>query len=180
MFGPLFEGRLPAWPLDHRSPVVAGALVISTIGPGVRALVSLLRALLLGCGDRRRVAEPLTFASSPALCGLSVASLWPLCGLFVASLWPLCGIASRPGNAILREIVVQHPAAKSMLEIARTQDEETGDGASMARPPPTLNPARPRPRLPCHQPRRTSRPCCAALAAQVADGTAPRHRPRQH
>ena len=100
--------------------------------------------------------------------------------LFVASLWPLCGIASRPGNAILREIVVQHPAAKSMLEIARTQDEETGDGASMARPPPTLNPARPRPRPPCHQPRRTSRPCCAALAAQVADGTAPRHRPRQH
>lgn len=32
------------------------------------------------------------------------------------------------GNAILREISVQHPAAKSMIEVARTQDEETGDG----------------------------------------------------
>ena len=28
------------------------------------------------------------------------------------------------GNAILREIIVQHPAAKSLIEIARTQDEE--------------------------------------------------------
>lgn len=34
------------------------------------------------------------------------------------------------GNAILREIVVQHPAAKSMIEIARTQDEEVGDGTT--------------------------------------------------
>lgn len=32
------------------------------------------------------------------------------------------------GNAILRELNVQHPAAKSMIEVARTQDEETGDG----------------------------------------------------
>ena len=30
------------------------------------------------------------------------------------------------GNAILREITVQHPAAKHMIEIARTQDEEVG------------------------------------------------------
>lgn len=34
------------------------------------------------------------------------------------------------GNAILREITVQHPAAKHMIEIARTQDEEVGDGTS--------------------------------------------------
>ena len=31
------------------------------------------------------------------------------------------------GNAILREITVQHPAAKHMIEIARTQDEEVLD-----------------------------------------------------
>ena len=31
------------------------------------------------------------------------------------------------GNAILREITVQHPAAKTMIEIARTQDEEVSD-----------------------------------------------------
>lgn len=34
------------------------------------------------------------------------------------------------GNAILREIDVQHPAAKSMIELARAQDEEVGDGTT--------------------------------------------------
>ena len=34
------------------------------------------------------------------------------------------------GNAILREITVQHPAAKSLIEVARTQDEEVGDGTT--------------------------------------------------
>ena len=34
------------------------------------------------------------------------------------------------GNAILRGITVQHPAAKTMIEIARTQDEEVGDGTT--------------------------------------------------
>lgn len=44
---------------------------------------------------------------------------------------PMGGIVmTSDGNAILREIVVQHPAAKTMLEIARTQDEETGDGTT--------------------------------------------------
>ncbi|KAK7459715.1 hypothetical protein BaRGS_00038951 [Batillaria attramentaria] len=42
---------------------------------------------------------------------------------------PMGGIVmTNDGNAILREINVQHPAAKSMIEVARTQDEETGDG----------------------------------------------------
>jgi chaperonin GroEL (HSP60 family) len=34
------------------------------------------------------------------------------------------------GNAILREIEVAHPAAKSMIELSRTQDEECGDGTT--------------------------------------------------
>lgn len=33
-------------------------------------------------------------------------------------------VLTNDGNAILREITVQHPAAKSLIEIARTQDEE--------------------------------------------------------
>lgn len=38
---------------------------------------------------------------------------------------PMGGIVmTNDGNAILREITVQHPAAKIMIEIARTQDEE--------------------------------------------------------
>ena len=44
---------------------------------------------------------------------------------------PMGGIVmTNDGNAILREIQVQHPAAKSMLEISRTQDEEVGDGTT--------------------------------------------------
>ncbi|KAF8561240.1 hypothetical protein P879_09203 [Paragonimus westermani] len=40
---------------------------------------------------------------------------------------PMGGIVmTNDGNAILRE----HPAAKSMIEIARTQDEEVGDGTT--------------------------------------------------
>lgn len=43
----------------------------------------------------------------------------------------LAGIVlTNDGNAILREIDVTHPAAKSMIELSRTQDEETGDGTT--------------------------------------------------
>jgi T-complex protein 1 subunit gamma len=34
------------------------------------------------------------------------------------------------GNAILREVDVSHPAAKHMIELSRTQDEEVGDGTT--------------------------------------------------
>ncbi|TMS35826.1 hypothetical protein L596_003138 [Steinernema carpocapsae] len=44
---------------------------------------------------------------------------------------PMGGIVmTNDGNAILREITVKHPAAKAMIDIARTQDEETGDGTT--------------------------------------------------
>jgi T-complex protein 1 subunit gamma len=44
---------------------------------------------------------------------------------------PMGGIVmTNDGNAILREIMVEHPAAKTMIEIARTQDEEVGDGTT--------------------------------------------------
>lgn len=44
---------------------------------------------------------------------------------------PMGGIVlTNDGNAILREITVKHPAAKTMIEIARTQDEEVGDGTT--------------------------------------------------
>ena len=44
---------------------------------------------------------------------------------------PMGGIViTNDGNAILREIDVAHPAAKNMLELARSQDEEVGDGTT--------------------------------------------------
>ncbi|XP_068209509.1 T-complex protein 1 subunit gamma-like [Palaemon carinicauda] len=39
-------------------------------------------------------------------------------------------VMTNDGNAILREITVQHPAAKHLIEIAKTQDEEVGDGTT--------------------------------------------------
>lgn len=44
---------------------------------------------------------------------------------------PMGGIVmTNDGHAILREVDVTHPAAKNMIELARTQDEEVGDGTT--------------------------------------------------
>lgn len=39
-------------------------------------------------------------------------------------------VVTNDGNAILREIDVSHPAAKTMIELSKTQDEEVGDGTT--------------------------------------------------
>ena len=51
-----------------------------------------------------------------------------LLGSFL-KLFPLFSLTN-DGNAILREIDVAHPAAKNMIELSRTQDEECGDGTT--------------------------------------------------
>jgi T-complex protein 1 subunit gamma len=44
---------------------------------------------------------------------------------------PMGGIVlTNDGNCILREVDVAHPAAKSMIELSRSQDEEVGDGTT--------------------------------------------------
>jgi len=50
-------------------------------------------------------------------------------GMYKMLLDPMGGIVTtNDGNCILREIMVQDPAAKSMIDTARSQDEEVGDG----------------------------------------------------
>lgn len=39
-------------------------------------------------------------------------------------------VVTNDGNAILRDLDLAHPAAKSMIELSRTQDEEVGDGTT--------------------------------------------------
>ena len=39
-------------------------------------------------------------------------------------------VLTNDGNAILREIDVAHPAAKSIIDLSRTQDDEVGDGTT--------------------------------------------------
>lgn len=44
---------------------------------------------------------------------------------------PMGGIVlTNDGNSILREVDVAHPAAKTMIELSRCQDEEVGDGST--------------------------------------------------
>ncbi len=44
---------------------------------------------------------------------------------------PMGGIVmTNDGHAILREIDTKHPCAKSLIELARMQDEEVGDGTT--------------------------------------------------
>ncbi|XP_026193373.1 T-complex protein 1 subunit gamma [Cyclospora cayetanensis] len=44
---------------------------------------------------------------------------------------PMGGIVlTNDGNSILREVDVAHPAAKTMIELSRSQDEEAGDGST--------------------------------------------------
>ncbi len=44
---------------------------------------------------------------------------------------PMGGIVmTNDANCILREVDVSHPAAKSMIELSRAQDEEVGDGTT--------------------------------------------------
>ena len=39
-------------------------------------------------------------------------------------------VLTNDGNAILREVDVTHPAARSMIDLSRAQDEEVGDGTT--------------------------------------------------
>lgn len=39
-------------------------------------------------------------------------------------------VLTNDGHAILREIDVSHPAAKSIIQLSRSQDENVGDGTT--------------------------------------------------
>jgi T-complex protein 1 subunit gamma len=43
---------------------------------------------------------------------------------------PMGIVMTNDGNSIIRNVNVSHPAAKSMIELSRTQDEEVGDGTT--------------------------------------------------
>jgi len=73
--------------------------------------------------------------SSNIVAGKTVADIIRTClgprSMLKMLLDPMGGIVlTNDGNAILRECEVAHPAAKSMIELARTQDEEVGDGTT--------------------------------------------------
>jgi len=68
--------------------------------------------------------------AAKAVANLICSTLGP-CAMLKMILDPMGGtVLTNDGNCILREIDVIHPAAKHMLELARAQDEEVGDGTT--------------------------------------------------
>jgi chaperonin GroEL (HSP60 family) len=80
--------------------------------------------------QHRRWTAKLTFLSAHSVADIIRSCLGPKAMLKML-LDPMGGIVlTNDGHAILREIEVSHPAAKSMIELSRTQDEEVGDGTT--------------------------------------------------
>lgn len=77
-----------------------------------------------------RQAQVLNITAAKAVADIIRTCLGPKAMLKML-LDPMGGIVlTNDGHAILREIDVSHPAAKSMIELSRTQDEEVGDGTT--------------------------------------------------
>ena len=80
--------------------------------------------------DTGRKAQLSNIEAARAIAGIVRTTLGPKAMLKML-LDPMGGIVmTNDGHAILREVDVTHPAAKSMLEISRAQDEEVGDGTT--------------------------------------------------
>lgn len=89
--------------------------------------------IILNQNTKRESGRKVQFGNIKA--GKSIADIIRTClgprSMLKMLMDPMGGIVmTNDGNAILREITVQHPAAKSIIEVARTQDEEVGDGTT--------------------------------------------------
>jgi len=77
-----------------------------------------------------RKAQLANIAAAKAVANVIRTTLGPR-SMLKMILDPMGGIVmTNDGAAILREIDVAHPSAKSMIELSRTQDEEVGDGTT--------------------------------------------------
>mmetsp|Transcript_64412 Transcript_64412/g.129525 ORF Transcript_64412/g.129525 Transcript_64412/m.129525 type:complete len:537 (-) Transcript_64412:225-1835(-) len=77
-----------------------------------------------------RAAQLGNISAAKAVAGIIRTTLGPR-SMLKMLLDPMGGIVmTNDGNCILREVDVSHPAAKSMIELSRAQDEEVGDGTT--------------------------------------------------
>ncbi|KAK2196970.1 bifunctional Chaperonin TCP-1 [Babesia duncani] len=80
--------------------------------------------------ENDRKAQLATIQASKALSEIIRTTLGPR-SMLKMLLDPMGGIViTNDGNAVLREIDVANPAAKSLIELSRSQDEEVGDGTT--------------------------------------------------
>ena len=77
-----------------------------------------------------RKAQLANIAAAKSIADIVTTTLGPR-SMMKMLLDPMGGIVmTNDGHAILREIDCKHPAAKSLIELARMQDEEVGDGTT--------------------------------------------------
>jgi T-complex protein 1 subunit gamma len=77
-----------------------------------------------------RKAQLANISAAQAVANLVATTLGPR-SMLKMLMDPMGGIVmTNDGNAILREVDVSHPAAKSLIELSRAQDEEVGDGTT--------------------------------------------------
>ena len=80
--------------------------------------------------DEGKKARQSNIAVCKAIANIIRTTLGP-CSMLKMLLDPMGGIVmTNDGHAILREIDVKHPIGKSLIKLARTQDEEVGDGTT--------------------------------------------------
>ncbi|CAM9105780.1 unnamed protein product [Discosporangium mesarthrocarpum] len=78
-----------------------------------------------------RSAQLGNIAAAKAVANIIRTTLGPSRSMLKMLLDPMGGmVITNDGNCILREVDVSHPAAKSMIELSRAQDEEVGDGTT--------------------------------------------------
>ena len=80
--------------------------------------------------ERGKQAQMSNIAAAKAIADIIQTTLGPR-SMMKMLMDPIGGIVmTNDGHAILREIETKHPTAKSIIELARMQDEEVGDGTT--------------------------------------------------
>ncbi len=82
--------------------------------------------------SRDEEARSSNFAAAKAVAGAVRSTLGPhgMDKMLVDSLGDV--VITNDGATILKELDIEHPAAKMIVEVAKTQDDETGDGTTTA------------------------------------------------
>ena len=89
--------------------------------------------LIMNTNAERETGKKAQFANiavAKAISDIVITTLGPR-SMLKMLIDPMGGIVmTNDGHAILREVDVKHPAGKSIIELARMQDEEVGDGTT--------------------------------------------------
>ncbi|HJJ38749.1 MAG TPA: thermosome subunit, partial [Methanocorpusculum sp.] len=85
-----------------------------------------------GSRTRGRDAQSMNIAAAKAVAGAVRTTLGPkgMDKMLVDTIGDV--VITNDGVTILKEMDIEHPAAKMMVEVAKTQDDEVGDGTTSA------------------------------------------------